>query len=115
MTAGGAPTAPASPAPFTPSGLAAEGTLWVEKAKNGTSPAPAMGTDDRNTRGSIGEGRALRLAAGPPYSAVAAKRWPRFPSQQALAQPQEQLQARRLLLVVSYRTCVYYGGLGAAD
>ena len=33
MTAGGAPTAPASPAPLTPSGLAVEGTLWVEKAK----------------------------------------------------------------------------------
>src|SRR5262245_36682726 len=27
MTAGGAPTAPASPAPLTPSGLAIEGTL----------------------------------------------------------------------------------------
>jgi hypothetical protein len=39
MTAGGAPTAPASPAPLTPSGLAVEGTLWVEKAKSGTSPA----------------------------------------------------------------------------
>jgi hypothetical protein len=39
MTAGGAPTAPASPAPLTPSGLAVEGTLWVEKAKNGTSSA----------------------------------------------------------------------------
>jgi hypothetical protein len=42
MTAGGAPTAPASPAPFTPSGLAVEGTLWVEKAKNGTSSARGM-------------------------------------------------------------------------
>src|SRR5262249_51449774 len=42
MTAGGAPTAPASPAPLTPSGLAVEGTLWVEKAKNGTSSARGM-------------------------------------------------------------------------
>ena len=29
MTAGGAPTAPASPAPLTPSGFAVEGTLWT--------------------------------------------------------------------------------------
>jgi hypothetical protein len=42
MTAGGAPTAPASPAPLTPSGLAVEGTLWVEKVKGGTSPARGM-------------------------------------------------------------------------
>ena len=39
ITAGGAPTAPASPAPLTPSGLALVGTLWVEKANYGTSPA----------------------------------------------------------------------------
>jgi hypothetical protein len=34
----------ASPAPLTPSGLAVEGTLWVEKAKGGTSPARGMGS-----------------------------------------------------------------------
>ena len=33
MTAGGAPTAPASPAPLTPNGFDVDGTLWVEKAK----------------------------------------------------------------------------------
>ena len=33
------PTAPASPAPLTPNGLAVDGTLCVEKAKNGTSSA----------------------------------------------------------------------------
>ena len=30
------------PAPLTPSGLAVDGTLWVEKAKNGTSLARGM-------------------------------------------------------------------------
>ena len=39
ITAGGAPTLPASPAPLTPSGFAVEGTLRVAKAKDGMSPA----------------------------------------------------------------------------
>src|SRR5580704_8815801 len=42
MTAGGAPTAPASPEPLTPSGLEVVGTLWVENAKFGRSPARGM-------------------------------------------------------------------------
>ena len=42
ITAGGAPTAPASPAPLTPSGLDVEGTLCVEKAKHGMLSARGM-------------------------------------------------------------------------
>ena len=39
MTAGHDPIAPASPAPFTPSGLVLHGTLRVSNTKSGASPA----------------------------------------------------------------------------
>src|SRR5206468_8279593 len=42
ITAGGAPTAPASPAPLMPSGFAVHGTLWVENEKNGKLSARGM-------------------------------------------------------------------------
>jgi hypothetical protein len=35
-TAGSAPVVPASPAPFTPSGLVGDGTEWSYKAMGGT-------------------------------------------------------------------------------
>src|SRR5947207_3429690 len=46
MTAGGAPTAPASPAPLTPSGLAVEGTLWPHRYAS--DAAPGMGDAQPN-------------------------------------------------------------------
>ena len=42
MTAGGAPVAPASPAPFTPSGLVVAGTSVSFRARSGKSSARGM-------------------------------------------------------------------------
>jgi hypothetical protein len=42
MIAGQEPMLPASPAPLMPIGLVVEGTFFVSKWKNGTSPARGM-------------------------------------------------------------------------
>ncbi len=42
ITAAGAPIAPASPQPFTPSGLCVQGVSRVSSLNSGTSPARGM-------------------------------------------------------------------------